>query len=114
MNDSQIEYRHIKTNAKISLEQLKKYKNEKNYILTFYYSNIVEGINEEYSYNVEDIPFSNDFEVLYNSDFTINELYELYSLSKNDIMFSNNLPEKIEKLLKMKLRLNHMEDILKN
>lgn len=102
-------YKHLKTNAVISLDKLKDYYNNSDRYLVFGKTEpslkMDELVNvERYQYKTSEIPFSEDFEVIVlDNDFTLSELSFIEHLLHQDIWDRySDMTTEIQKKIKTK------------
>ena len=115
-----IYYRHKETGFVISHKDLKeKYDEVKekgiyNYIVTFiapykllpYEEEILKSENKMYEYNILEIPFSDDFEILEVDESLKSEDYiRLINILENSIITDKELIEKIRPIIHNKIRI---------
>ena len=115
-----IYYRHKETGFVVSHKDLKEIYNEAkekgiyNYIVTFiapykllpYEEEILKSENKMYEYNILEIPFSDDFEILEVDESLKSEDYiRLINILENSIITDKELIEKIRPIIHNKIRI---------
>ena len=114
-------YEHIKTKAKISLDEIKEklLQNPTNELhihfeppIDFVNGNYIERLQlENYTYRLKDIPLSNDFKLIKtDDDFTLEELYHLaISLRGTNIAITDNRFSNLQDKLYRKIEEKRVE-----
>lgn len=104
-------YKHLKTNAVISLDRLKEIYYSNDYKITFCKLTAFNEEPKRFEYKVEEIPFNEDFEILVlDNDFTIEEIHFIENLLYNGSYerYYSELGKSVESKLKKK-----KEDVIK-
>lgn len=77
---------HKKTGTKINYDTWKRSLEKKeSFVLGYHGTHIMkEGDKYLYNYRAEEMLFSDDFEIIYNSEFTLKELVHLFENTKSE------------------------------
>lgn len=121
-----IYYRHKETGFIASHKDLKEIYNEAkekgiyNYIVTFrapykllpYEEEILKSENKMYEYNILEIPFSDDFEILINDEnLETTDYIRLMNILESSIITDHDLIEKIRPIIQKKIKVEKILNI---
>ena len=121
-----IYYRHKETGFVASHKDLKEIYNEAkekgiyNYIVTFiapykllpYEEEILKSENKMYEYNILEIPFSDDFEILINDEnLETTDYIRLMNILESSIITDHDLIEKIRPIIQKKIKVEKILNI---
>lgn len=119
-------YRHKETGFIASHKDLKEIYNEAkekgiyNYIVTFrapykllpYEEEILKSENKMYEYNILEIPFSDDFEILINDEnLETTDYIRLMNILESSIITDHDLIEKIRPIIQKKIKVEKILNI---